>query len=96
MLTDLTVTTSHHFRVIEQLRQIIVTALLGNQVPGKSQSNNSGSDKRELYTIAQRRRWFSRKYYASVMNLKEFLEENIGATFTGLISDFARRCNNRH
>ena len=27
----------------------------------------------------QRRRWFSRKYYASVMNLKEFLEENIGA-----------------
>ncbi len=44
----------------------------------------------------QRRRWFSRKYYASIMNLKEFYEENIGATFTGLISDFARRCNNRH
>ena len=33
----------------------------------------------------QRRRWFSRKYYASVMNLKEFYEENIGATFTGII-----------
>ena len=41
-------------------------------------------------------KWFSRKYYASVMNLKEFYEENIGATFAGLISDFARRCNNRH
>ena len=34
----------------------------------------------------QRRRWFSRKYYASVMNLKEFLEENIGAEFCGIIS----------
>ena len=34
----------------------------------------------------QRRRWFSRKYYASVMNLKEFLEENIGKEFCGIIS----------
>ena len=34
----------------------------------------------------QRRRWFSRKYYASVMRLKEFLEENIGAEFCGIIS----------
>ena len=33
MLSDLTVTTSHHFRVIEQLRQIVVTALQGNPVP---------------------------------------------------------------
>ncbi len=29
----------------------------------------------------QRRRWFSRKYYASVMNLK-----NIGAEFCGIIA----------
>ena len=41
----------------------------------------------------QRRRWFSRKYYASVMNLKEFLESNIGAEFCGVMSDFARRAN---
>ena len=34
----------------------------------------------------QRRRWFSRKYYASVMRLKEFLEENIGAEFCGILS----------
>ena len=34
----------------------------------------------------KRRRWFSRKYYASVMNLKEFLEENIGKEFCGIIS----------
>ena len=34
----------------------------------------------------QRRRWFSRKYYASVMNLKEFYEENIGREFCGILS----------
>ena len=33
MLSDLTVATSHHFRVIEQLRQIVVTVLQGNPVP---------------------------------------------------------------
>ncbi len=41
----------------------------------------------------QRRKWFSRKYYASVMNIKEFYEDNIGRSFTGILSDFARRCN---
>ena len=44
----------------------------------------------------KRRRWFSRKYYASVMRLKEFLEENIGETFAGIVStalskDFRQR-----
>ena len=39
----------------------------------------------------QRRKWFSRKYYASVMNIKEFYEDNIGKSFTGILSDFARR-----
>ena len=34
----------------------------------------------------KRRRWFSRKYYASVMRIKEFLEENLGWQFCGLIS----------
>lgn len=34
----------------------------------------------------QRRKWFSRKYYASVMRLKEFYEENVGAKFCGIIS----------
>ena len=35
----------------------------------------------------KRRRWFSRKYYASVMNLKEFFESNIGRSFTGILSN---------
>ena len=39
----------------------------------------------------QRRRWFSRKYYASVMNLKEFYEENIGREFLGVISNALSR-----
>ena len=39
----------------------------------------------------QRRRWFSRKYYASVMRIKEFYEENIGRQFLGVMSDFANQ-----
>ena len=39
----------------------------------------------------KRRRWFSRKYYASVMNLKEFYEENIGREFCGLVSNALSR-----
>ena len=35
----------------------------------------------------KRRHWFSRKYYASVMNLKEFFESNIGRSFTGILSN---------
>ena len=35
----------------------------------------------------KRRRWFSRKYYASVMRIKEFYEDNIGRSFTGIISN---------
>ena len=41
----------------------------------------------------KRRRWFSRKYYASVMRLKEFYEENVGREFCGIMSDFAQRLN---
>ena len=34
------------------MRNLLVANLVGS-VPGKTQTNNSGSDKRELYTIAQ-------------------------------------------
>ena len=33
--------------------------------------------------VRQRRKWFSRKYYAWVMNIKEFYEDNIGALIHG-------------
>ena len=35
-LIDISVATSHHVRVIEQLRQAVVTVLQGNQVPVQS------------------------------------------------------------
>ena len=35
----------------------------------------------------KRRRWFSKRYYASVMRTKEFFEDNIGRSFTGIISN---------
>ena len=35
----------------------------------------------------KRRKWFSRKYYASVRRIAEFYEENIGEEFCGLIAD---------
>ena len=43
----------------------------------------------------KRRKWFSRKYYASVKRIGEFYEENIGRSFTGILSDFARNVNSR-
>ena len=35
----------------------------------------------------QRRRWFSKKYYASVKRIGEFYEENLGKQFCGLFAD---------
>lgn len=32
------------------------------------------------------RPWFSRKYYASVMNIREFMAESIGEEFVGIIA----------
>ena len=41
----------------------------------------------------QRRPWFSKKYYASVLNLRDFLGENIGQEFQGIIADTFPRTN---
>ena len=41
----------------------------------------------------QRRKWFSTKYYASVMNIKEFYEENLGLQFLGIISNALNKKN---
>lgn len=43
--------------------------------------------------IRQRRPWFSKKYYASVLNLRDFLGENIGQEFQGIIADTFPRTN---
>ena len=41
---------------------------------------NSGN----LVRAKKRHRWLSRKYYASVMRMKEFYEENVGSEFCGI------------
>jgi len=37
--------------------------------------------------VRQRRQWFSKKYYSSVLNLRDFLADNIGKEFVGIIAD---------
>ena len=59
----------------------------GKETP-RGNSGDIGRAKRR-----QRRKWFSTKDYASVMNIKEFMEESLGWQFCGIISDFARRTN---
>ena len=53
----------------------------GREVP----RGNSGDLGREKKRKA--RHWFSRKYYMSVMNIKEFMAESLGKQFQGIISD---------
>lgn len=37
--------------------------------------------------VRQRRPWFSPKYYASVMNLRDFYAESLGQEFVGMFAD---------
>ena len=39
---------------------------------------------REKRRVAKK--WFSRKYYSSVLNLRDFLADNIGQSFVGLVA----------
>ena len=36
--------------------------------------------------VRQKKPWFSRKYYASVMNLRDFLVENMAKEFVGVVA----------
>lgn len=36
--------------------------------------------------VRQKKPWFSRKYYASVMNLRDFLAENMAKEFVGVVA----------
>ena len=53
----------------------------GRETP-RGNTGDIGRDK-----VRQRRRWFSRKYYASVMNIKEFFADNLGKEYQGILSD---------
>lgn len=53
----------------------------GKEVP-RGNSGDLGKPK-----VRKERHWFSRKYYASVMNIKEFMEDSLGKQFQGIIAD---------
>lgn len=52
----------------------------GKEIP----RGNHGDIGREKRRIAKK--WFSKKYYASVMNIRDFLSENLAEEFTGIIA----------
>lgn len=52
----------------------------GKEIP----RGNSGDIGREKRRVAKK--WFSRKYYSSVLNLRDFLAENIGQSFVGVVA----------
>lgn len=52
----------------------------GKEIP-RGNPGDIGRDRKR-----QPRPWFSRKYYASVMNIREFMAESIGEEFVGIIA----------
>lgn len=52
----------------------------GKEIP----RGNSGDIAREKKRVAKK--WFSRKYYASVMNIRDFMADSIGQEFVGLVA----------
>ena len=54
---------------------------VGRETP-RGNSGDIGRTKKR-----QRRPWFSKKYYSSVLNLRDFLAENIGREFVGILAD---------
>lgn len=53
----------------------------GKEVP-RGNSGDLGKPK-----VRKERHWFSRKYYMSVMNIKEFMADSLGREFLGIMSD---------
>ncbi len=64
---------------------------------GSNTPRGNSGDLGEGYTNKRnRRRWFSRKYFASVMNIREFFADNLGKDMAETVSnaltaDIARR-----
>lgn len=53
----------------------------GKEIP-RGNDGDIGRDRKR-----KPRRWFSPKYYASIMNLRDFLAESIGEEFVGVVSN---------
>ena len=52
----------------------------GKEIP----RGNNGDIGREKKRVAKK--WFSKKYYSSVLNLRDFLADNIGQSFVGVVA----------
>lgn len=52
----------------------------GKEIP-RGNNGDIGRDRKR-----KKRPWFSRKYYASVMNLRDFLADNLAQEFIGVIA----------
>jgi len=58
---------------------------VGRETP-RGNSGDLGHTKKR-----QHRPWFSKKYYSSVLNLRDFIGDNVGREFQGIMADtFAR------
>lgn len=55
---------------------------VGREIP-HGNSGDIGHEKKR-----KRRRWFSVKYYSSVMNLRDFMAESLGNEFKGMFCDY--------
>ena len=53
----------------------------GKEVP-RGNSGDLGKPK-----VRKARHWFSRKYFMSVMNIKEFMADSLGRQFQGIIAE---------
>ena len=50
-----------------------------------------GRVRRSRERVRKSRRWFSKKYYASEMNIRDFFADNLGKEFQCIISDAFKR-----
>ena len=57
----------------------------GKETP-RGNSGDIGREKKR-----KRRRWYSKKYYSSVMNIRDFFADNLEREFQGIISDIFNR-----
>ena len=63
---------------------------VGHEVP-HGNNGDIGRDK-----VRERRRWFSTKYYSSVMNLRDFMAESLGDEFKSMFCSALDADNARH
>lgn len=52
-----------------------------------SRKFDAAGNKLRVDKIREKRPWFSKKYFASVMNLKDFMADNLGKSFGAIISN---------